>query len=239
MNTIMAQRAINHSVDGGGIAALVKQAKMLPRAELIRLTVAAQQGDEEAMRRVIDGCSRLVLKITSSVWMQWASQIPESASFDDIYQAGLEGLYVAIMKFDASTGNTLTTVATLWIKTRAQRTLYTTLGIGRLPERALMIGEAQNGAMMAKDAVSLESSLIEDGESFVHRLMGAEDDPGVGAEDILSVLGSVDARLPLIAQLIAQGYSDAEVGEMFDITHERIRQLRGKGGKALTAAGLV
>jgi len=239
MNTIMAKRSISNSVDGGGIAALVKQSKVVPREKLIALTVAAQEGDEDAMRQVIDACSRLVLSISSRLWMQWSIQIPESASFDDIFQAGLEGLYVAVMKFDESRGNTLTTVATPWIHTRAQRTIYTLIGICHIPERLITGHDEDISHLLRRCTASLDMSVLDDAESMVHRLMGSEDDPQCGADDILRALAAADERLPAMITLSSEGYTDGEIGEMFGVTYERIRQMRGKAARALEAAGLV
>jgi RNA polymerase sigma factor (sigma-70 family) len=238
MNTLAAKRAIGRSVDEDGIAALVKRAKMLTRDQLIEQTVLAQGGDEDAMRAVIDGCSKLVLSVTRRVWMQWCSHLPDSAQFDDVFQAGLEGLFVAVQKFDASRGNTLTTMATPWIHTRAQRTIFGMLGVCHIPEAKIANGSVDR-SLLAVTSMSIESSLVESGEALVHRLMGSDDDPACEAEDIMEVLAQVDERLPMMIQLVADGYTDGEVGEMYGVSYERIRQMRGKAARALTEAGLV
>lgn len=70
---------------------------------------------DECYRKLIDGNKRLVAKIVAGMWRP-TSPISAQQMFD----AGLRGVYLAVPRFDLSAGTSFSTYVTHWIRSQAQ-----------------------------------------------------------------------------------------------------------------------
>lgn len=74
---------------------------LLSKEEVANLSVKAQNGDERALNRMLESNMGLVYKLAN----KYKSLIVgKSSEYDDLLQTGTEGLWSAVMHFDASSG---------------------------------------------------------------------------------------------------------------------------------------
>lgn len=211
---------------------------------LVLEVVKAQGGDDEAWQVVVDCMSRLVFRTSETYFWKWHTHMPAQASFDDVFMSGMEGLMIGVRKFDATTGNALTTYASNWVRTKVQRSCYTQCGSARIPEELLQAGLAPDAPLVGSSTMSLDHRLDDDGASL-GELLEAPDKVEIDLHDmdgvrrVLDLLRNVDERLPEIAQFVERGYADREIARLTGLTSKRIEQLRGQAQQALRDAGLA
>lgn len=83
-----------------------------PQSDRIRSLRADR---DECYRKLIDGNKRLVCKIVAGLWRS-----NSSISAQQMFDAGLRGVYMAVPRFDLSAGTSFSTYATHWIRSQIQ-----------------------------------------------------------------------------------------------------------------------
>ncbi|MFK4132438.1 RNA polymerase sigma factor RpoD/SigA [Pseudomonas luteola] len=96
-------------------AKLIRRANthdVLPHDELLRLARLAKNGDTKARNTIAEHNLRLVAYVATGYIKKF------NIDFDDLYSQGVEGLMIAIDKFDPELGFTFSTYADRWIRTK-------------------------------------------------------------------------------------------------------------------------
>jgi len=232
------RRSVEHSAKKGS-ARIVDRSMLLTKSELVRVAVDARAGDAAAYERLVNGMSRMVFAESYSVYRSWRTHLPASASFDDVFSAGLLGLHKATLKFDETTGNAFTTYAKSWIRNACQRQVYTMVGIVHLPEKRLVKGVAPDDPMLC--GLSLER-VGDNGRAMY------EDVPSPHLEQVVDlgmirrvfdVLRCVDERLPEIVELLQSDHGYREVSRITGVTVEQVKRLVARGADAVQESGLA
>lgn len=250
-----AKRSVQHSVRSGA-AKLIDRARrlgptdemhhagMLARAMIVQRPPArsAERMRAEAWQDIIDGCSPMIYQIAETYFLKWSTHLSASASFDDVFNAGLEGLTVAVGKFDVLRNVRLTTYATPWIRNYVQRACYAQCGAARIPEHLLQQGVDPASKLVASATMSLEHRDKDDGEEFGASIPASDAvDDGVVGEDgigeIVAILRAVDERMPEIASLLQDGYSDRDIAGMIGMRASVVQELRRHAQIVLDAHG--
>lgn len=102
------------------------QVPLLTHAEEIELTSLAQQGDQNAKKRVVEANMRLVINIARAYRSR-------TVSLEDLIQEGAIGLMHAVDRYDASKGFRFSTYATHWVRQSIGRALDNKAKAIRLP----------------------------------------------------------------------------------------------------------
>lgn len=207
--------------------------------------VRAQAGDDAAWEVVVNCTSRLVFRLAETYFWKWISHLPASASFDDVFMAGMEGLTIGVNKFDNSRGYMLTTSATFWIRTKVQRACYAQCGSARIPEHLLQAGIDPSAPLIASSTQSLDFRHDDDHPALHEQLESVDSAAGIeaalfeldGLRRIVEVLRSVDEGLPVVADLLERGYADREIARLTGLTSKRVDELRCLAAQALREAG--
>lgn len=245
-----ARRAISNSLrarEAAGQRVANRQLGASPAEHREALTAAAVRAAEtdhhEAWTDVVEGAGGLVTSIASTYFVKWASYLPAHGDFDTVHAAGLEGLVVAVRKFDPSKGFAFSTYATHWIRTKAQRACYAQCSISRIPEDLLRAGMDPLDPIISSNAISAEYRATPSSAPIVDtvadtREPGDEIVDGAGVSHVLAILRGIDANLPEVAQWLERGYADREIGRLVGITARRVDELRRLAADALTKHGL-
>jgi RNA polymerase primary sigma factor len=101
---------------------------LLTKAEEYALIAKAQRGDRRAMDELLRKNSRFVVMLAKRYR-------GPGLALDDLYQAGMLGLSLAIERFDPSKGFRLTTYASWWIRSEFQRAMGEGARLIYLPAR--------------------------------------------------------------------------------------------------------
>lgn len=104
----------------------IREYPLLTAEEERNLAMACAQGDEEAIRRMVNCNLRLVVSIA---WEYAGRGVP----LLDLIQEGSIGLLVAARKFDYTRAVRFSTYATKWIRQRVTRCLLNHSGMIRVP----------------------------------------------------------------------------------------------------------
>lgn len=97
-----------------------EQHPVLSREEERELLSRAAAGDDNAVEELMNRNKRLVLKIANKYrYNQYG------VDFQDLVQAGMEGLFLAIRRFDVEKGTRLSTYATPWIRQKIYNEIKT------------------------------------------------------------------------------------------------------------------
>lgn len=243
-----ARRAISDSLRHGS-ARLIKRARVLdtdPSQHAIKLAAEAaecQMTDHpRPWETVVDCMSRLVFRISETVFHQWETHLPAHASFDDIFDSGLNGLVVAVRKFDPDRGFALTTMAVPWIRTHVQRACYAQCGSARIPEKLLRQGLDPAAPLVASSTLSLDW-VDDDGRECAGSDVAGGLEPeeahceAEGMSGVVSILRGIDERLPEIAGLMVDGLGDMKISEATGIHITRVGELRLAAQAALRQRG--
>ena len=227
------------------------------------LAYRCAQGDEEAIRRMVNCNLRLVVSIAR----EYAGR---GVPLLDLIQEGSIGLLVAAKKFDHTLEYRFSTYATKWIRQGVTRCLLNHSGVIRVPlhtaerMRKVMavrqvlrqeLGEdpavaeiAQRSGMteekvaqllsLAPEVWSLDASVGEDEDSTLGKLLENVEAPQPQAELVRSemkelldhLLGMLTERQRQVLRLhfgMEDGtcHSLEEIGTMFGISKERVRQI--------------
>ncbi len=214
------------------------------RMRLQRVIDDARQARDELVR-----CNmKLVLSIAHK-----RSSLVSTLTKEDLAQEGVIGLLRAIDRFDVSTGLRLSTYATWWIRQAIDRAIYDTDAIIRVPvhqrERArrfrssaaaLTDNAAQFVAAMERitQTLSLHAPIAGDGDDCVtlEHVLSSEHDVEHDAlasclrDTLMTAVNDLSARerAMIIARYGLDGSAPRtleEVGRMFGVTRERVRQI--------------
>lgn len=225
MNRSQAMSSINQSLSDGA-ARIVTSAVVPSREKLILTVVQARSGDQRALRDATLMMSRLAFKRAQTQYLAWCARLPESCSFDDIFQASLEGVLDAIRKYDESTGNAVTTVAEFCIRKNVQLCIYAHLSSWRINKEKLVVMDPSNPV---NEQTMLSMSWNSEDADLVTSMLPLDeydydDEPQVAW--INSLLKQVDERLPTMLHMNAQlGMNTAEIGLHYGLSGERIRYM--------------
>lgn len=204
----------------------------------------AQKLRQHAWEEIVRGTSSLVFSLARSYFLKWRSHLPNHASFDDVFNAGMMGLTVAVNKFDVERSDVrLTTYATPWVRNHVQRACYAQCGSAHIPEHVLQAGIDPRSDLVASSTASLEApSDFDGGETLGNLAVGRESpsDAMVEAQslaELVALLRSIDAMMPQVADLLEQGCADAQIAKCTGLSVTRVQQLCGEARIVLKAHG--
>lgn len=100
---------------------------ILTKTEEAELFEKYKNGDRKVIKEIIEHNYRLVLKISSKYTSTFLSK-------NDLFEAGIIGLYTAIKKYDYTKGYKFSTYATIWIKREISEEIYNKENIIRIPK---------------------------------------------------------------------------------------------------------
>jgi RNA polymerase sigma factor (sigma-70 family) len=239
MNLTQARRNIYQSRRVGA-AMICDQARVPTREQLIRDVIKAQSGDTRAREQVVMGTSLLALTHAQKYYLLWASKLPNSADFCDVFQAALIGLNHAIDKYKPETGNSFTTAALPWIRQAVQRQgIYPLLSSVRIPEPVIISGMPIDDPFLSARDYSLDFAVSDtDDEGVGCKTIDQVDmaDQAIGTVDAQRLkkrLREIDERLPLAVQMVADGETTAVVGLEFGVSGQFVRNMIGQAREAL------
>ncbi len=241
MKITRARWSINES-QRTGVAKMLDDSQILPRAELIAAVVAAQNGDADAYVRVVNGMTQLIYKLGERSFVRWASYMPSSASFDDVFMAGLRGLHIAIGKYDESRGMAFTTPATWWIRTAVQRECYRLIGGAYIQEATLLSGDVSPADLLVgRQMLSLDAPDEHKFGRALHESVVGAADASVGIEQLEQVravydlLSCVDPRLPRIIDMLAEDYAYREIARIMQMSVRDVEALHLRAAATLAS----
>ena len=158
---------------------------LLTDTESIELWKKIKQGDQEALKRMVEGNMRLVVKIAQGYTN---NNIP----LIDLIQEGAIGLQLAATKFDPSLGFKFSTYAAYWIKHQITKTITNDSRLIRLPSNVV-------NDITKLNKLKREFSIVNNREPTFDEMLQMTDMDADKLKDVLSVqqgILSLDQVIP-------------------------------------------
>ena len=208
----------------------------MTKEEEYELVQKAQNGDEKALKRLVEANMGLVVKVASDCIKRIGLRSP-SVSFEDAVSAGIEGLLVGISKFDVSKGYKLSTYIYWWIMNHVRKLLITNMPFGnvsiRTAERSFTDSEfapvSQIPASLNDDEnpidIPFEEEWTEDMKPIGEKILEVLKHKKKLPEDrdfcvkLITLRYGLETGVPLTLR---------ETGEMLGVSHEYVRQIEQK-----------
>jgi RNA polymerase sigma factor (sigma-70 family) len=175
----------------------------------IRLVRAAQDGDEDARRRVVQEFQPLIRAIARSL-------SPAEGQLEDLVQDGTLGLLRALEKFDPARGVRFSTYATPWIEGEVKQALRGSHLIALPAEKAVLASRAARAAERLESELGREPLLAEIAEAV-----------GAGPEDLNAILSTVRpvilASVEELEPVAGEGEPPPDKGTAY--THDEVTRL--------------
>lgn len=117
---------------------------VLPHSQVIHLSRKIQnleEGDkvrQKAIEKLVRHNLKLIPSQVRKVLRQKTSRSRANHCEEDLLQAGVEGLYRAVLKYDYKRGYCFSTYAVWWIYQQVQRACYESLSPIRVPENTVL-----------------------------------------------------------------------------------------------------
>src|SRR5215210_4375830 len=212
----------------------IRGGRLLDATEERELSRRAQEGDQEARKRLIESNLRLVISIAKKYRGR-------GVSFEDLIQEGNAGLIRAVERFDPTLGNRFSTYATWWIRQAVTRAVADQARTVRLPTHVvdslfrLRRAENELSIELGRDATEEELSTrlgIKPGE--VRRL-----------REVSQPIASINARIGAAAEDGSEmgellpdersedDYARVELGQWEGTLHEAVRSLPEREARIL------
>lgn len=246
MNTAIAIQSIAESRNRGA-ASILSRAHVPDRYEITSIVRRAQQGDAQAREAAVLALAPYAHTIATRYYHLWRSKIPNSLHYDDVYASALEGIAWSIDDYDTEGANSFAGFATPRITTKVQRCIYRSAGIVRIPETHMYTIDPEH-PLMATQAYGIDASAPgSDNNKRIHDMMPDPDacagydhvDAADAHRDLVAILTQIDERLPRIAQLLADGVTQARVSLDLGIPQRTITDMLATARTRITEAALV
>jgi RNA polymerase primary sigma factor len=201
------------------------------RREWVNLIPQAKTGNQYALDRLSDMYLRVVVKLALAAYKT------KGYEFDDLLQEGVMGLMRSIRKYNTSKHGSFVSYFPLWVMQYIGRALANKSRLIRIPVHAVenMINELY-------EYISLDDFADVDGNGYVEYNIANTANETI--DDILtqvqlrevtnSALRSLSPREQEIVRMryglneTGKEYTLQEVGDIFQVTRERIRQIEEK-----------
>lgn len=154
---------------------------------------------EEAVAQLVESNTGLVYSLAKN----FKSKYPGGPAFEDLVQDGMAGLVTAIMRYDPSRGNKLSTVATYWIFQSITRWTNKTGRLVKLPENRVTDYTKITKLRSKYEGTGLQKSEIDD-------LIRVE--LGLSKDDMFFINGAASTHASLNKVIDAE--SDKELIEL-------------------------
>jgi RNA polymerase primary sigma factor len=216
------------------------QLPYLGREEERALALRAKRGDKAASERLIRSNIALVLSVV-------AKMRDKGLRLEDLVQEGLRGLARAIDGFEPERGLRFSTYAVWWIRAYSRRALRSRSLVHRPPSVQTVLYDRY----LDEPVVTAGGSITGNGQETTHKDLLVWEGEGQSeralrmdfAASIRSRLDLYGPRLGKLGREIVERrlMSDApetleEIGERFDLSRERVRQVEGQVKKFLRRA---
>jgi RNA polymerase primary sigma factor len=220
----------------------IARAPLLTAKEEVELAQRAEEGDEEAVQRLIRSNLRLVVHVAKRY-------LNRGMPLMDLIQEGNFGLMRAVQKFDWRRGFRFSTYATWWIRQAITRSISDKART--IQELAVSMGMKVDDLQRLLNALPEPMSLFRPvGEGGDEELEGfVEDRQAISPEQSASdrvmkadILNILDTLLPREKEILmlrfglngeGQPHTLDEVGRRVGLTRERVRQLEARALRKL------